>query len=237
MAFYYTKELLYNVIHVHKMKTGLSINEYGFDMIELCNNVGIKIDSVPFKTKALRGMAAIGRGYKKDVILLNTERNSIEQNYDCGHEFIHLRIHRDLRQETFHCIDSSYQANQDPFIEWQANEGAAEFIVPYISFIPLVIKCRNDMKTSSDIISFKEYAANIYNVSRQVIGFRLESLKYEIDQCLNGADVRNIKLLSAAQQKRSGIHVRSINDLETDMLDKEYGWSESSFINFNAISM
>lgn len=236
MAFFYTKELLYDVIHAHKIKSGYALNEYGFDMINFCKNEGICIEQLQFKTKALRGMASIGKNHRKDVILLNADRNKIEQNYDCGHEFIHLRIHRDLSQGSFHCIDA-YYANQDPFLEWQANEGAAEFLVPYTVFIPFVKNHYEHMNTSSDIISFKEYAAGMFNVSSKVVEYRLESLKYEINQHLNGTCISNIEILSQSQQKKRGINIRSINDLENDLFDKEVGWSESHFINFNAVNM
>ena len=46
---------------------------------------------------------------------------------------IHLALHRRLEQKTFNCFDK-VQANQNPFTEWQANEGAAEFFVPYKIF-------------------------------------------------------------------------------------------------------
>lgn len=69
--------------------------------------------------------------------MLNARHSVEELNFDCGHELIHLTKHRGLGLSSFHCFDT-LKPKQDPFIEWEANEGAAELTVPYRSFLPLL---------------------------------------------------------------------------------------------------
>ena len=215
MAIYLTKEKLYNEIHEYKRGLGLNATDIGFDMIELCVKDGVLLQKLPFKTKALRGMASIGSTPKNDVILLNTDRSKREQNFDCGHEFVHLCIHRNLNQKTFNCIDTIY-ARQDVFIEWQANEGAAEMIVPMKIFLPFVKKNYSGDGYYANIIYLKEQAANMFNVTEKVIECRLENLKYEIHQYLNGVPLNDIEILSLSQQKRKKINIKSLNDIENE---------------------
>lgn len=215
MTKYYTKKRLYNEIHDYKGGLGLNVTDIGFDMIELCINDGVLLQKIPFKTKALRGMASIGDTPEKDVILLNEGRNKREQNFDCGHEYVHLCIHRDLNQKTFNCIDAVYTC-QNIFIEWQANEGAAEMIVPMEVLLPFI---RNNYSGSgyyADIIALKEQAASIFNVTDKVIACRLESLKYEIQQYLNDVPLKDVEILSLSQQKNKKINIKSLNDIENE---------------------
>jgi Zn-dependent peptidase ImmA (M78 family) len=244
MVEYLTKKQLYDKIHTYKGGLGLDVNDYGFDMISLCKEDGVKLEKLPFKTKALRGMASIGISPSDDVILLNADRDDKEQNFDCSHEYVHLCIHRNLDKKIFNCIDAIY-AKQDSTIEWQANEGAAELLVPYKAFLPLV---KNEYPTSDnpvEIISLKDYLADIFNVTTKVITYRLESLKYEVHQYLNGASLQDVKIMSLAQQKRNKIDIRSLNDIENEYFNslveqwhdvrqtqKQVYLQETKFINF-----
>ena len=73
---------------------GFEDYQYGINLVKEYENFGILTEAVPFKTHALRGMAAIGDKPQPDVILLNSARTPQEQNFDCGHETIHLALHR-----------------------------------------------------------------------------------------------------------------------------------------------
>jgi Zn-dependent peptidase ImmA (M78 family) len=235
MAKYLTKEQLYFEMHKYKRGLGLDYNDYGFNMLQLCKQDGVMLAQIPFKTKYLRGMASIGTTPDDDVILLNSDRNNKEQNFDCGHEYVHLCIHRNLDQKSFNCLDTIY-VTQDAFIEWQANEGAAEIFIPYEVMLPLIKHGHFDINDPIGIMNLKESAADMFNVTKKVIEYRLESLKYEIYQYLNGISLSNIKILSLAQQKRRNINVKSLNDIENMLFDRYlYSIPESKFINFDNI--
>lgn len=233
MTEYYTKRRLYN--DIHRCKAELDIPEwaYDFNMIELCKAEGIKLEILPFKTKALRGMAAIGNNYCNDVILLNTDRTDRERNFDCAHEYVHLRIHRKNKKKVFNCIDAVY-AKQDEYIEWQANEGAAELFVPMSALLPMIKERYYDFSSYNDIEEFKAITAERFKVTGKVIEYRLESLKYEINQYLSGVPINDIEILSLAEQKRKNIIIESINDIENNYFDKSYeAWRNRSIIDYN----
>lgn len=215
MALYYSKEGLYREISRLKSFLGIDENNYGFDLISMLSNDGFLLKSVPFKTKGLRGMAIIGREDLEDVILLNSKRSHIEQNFDCGHEMIHLALHRRLVQKTFNCFDK-LQANQDPYIEWQANEGAAEFFVPHKIFLPMIAECYPLLDNYSNIERFKYEMAEIFNVPETVIKYRIENLKYETEQYLSGIPLDEIEILSAKKQEERNIYTVSLNQISDD---------------------
>lgn len=232
MAEYYTKRRLYNNIHRCKTELGIPEWEYDFNMLELCKSEGIKLSILPFKTRALRGMAAVGNNRVDDVILLNADRSDKERNFDCAHEFVHLQIHRNNKRKVFNCIDAVY-AKQDEYIEWQANEGAAELFVPMITLLPMIKEKYNNFSSYGDIEEFKILAAEKFNVSGKVIEYRLESLKYEISQYLSGVSIDDIDILSLAEQKRRNIHIESINDIQIKYFNVMFDeWMEKKFINF-----
>jgi len=232
---FYTKEGLYSAIHEYKGQLGYDTSDCGIDMIKCCEKIGITIEKVPFKTKGLRGMAVIGDTKEEDIILLNSNRNRIEQNFDCGHEVVHLGLHRDTGLRTFNCIDKIY-AKQDEYVEWQANEGAAELFVPYTALLPLIKFKFHTFTSSAAIRQFKTEMSQLFSVSPKVIEFRFESLKYEIHQFLNGVSIENLEILSISQQQRANINVKSLKDMEYDFIAKESKVREKhSFINFDAV--
>ena len=95
---------------------------------------------------------------------------------------------------------------QNTFIEWQANEGAAQFLVPYQDFIPrynqeyekVLSYCVNDI------------LADHYNVTPQVIIHRVSNLKQEFRQYENGVPIERINLVSNRQAREQG------NDIDLD---------------------
>ena len=189
--------------------------EYPFPLADWIKHVnGLSFESLPFKTKALRGMAVIAeKPNQNHVILLNSNLSVYEQNFYCGHELVHLCLHRDTPSKQFNCYDK-VMPNQDPFLEWQANEGAAEFLVPYKILFPLIKEHIDEFNDYGDIYSFKLNLSNEFMVTETVIEIRLESLKYEIMQYINGVNIENINFLSRTQQKRLGIKAISLNDIE-----------------------
>lgn len=187
-------------------------DQYGINLVQEYNSFGIKLEAIPFKTHGLRGMAAIAEAPDPDVILLNTKRSPLEQNFDCGHETMHLGLHRHTGQKTFNCYDE-VTAKQNPFLEWQANEGSAEFFVPHRIFIPMLHEFLGLYPTFQTVQEFIRLASNTFMVPRQVIRYRLENLKYEILQFYAGIDVYDLELLSKIQQERRGIYIRSLNSI------------------------
>ncbi len=98
MVRYLTKRQLYSQIHQYKQGLGLDHNDYRFNMLHICKQKGILLEQIPFSTKHLRGMAAIGSVPGEDVILLNSNRsNTLMFTQALGEKGLQL-FRRRLRQ-------------------------------------------------------------------------------------------------------------------------------------------
>ena len=209
------KQQLYDDVVRIKTFLGFHAYQYGINLVKEYETFGIKVEAVHFKTPGLRGMAAIGEKPDPDIILLNNARTRKEQNFDCAHETMHLGLHRHTGRKTFNCYSVAVP-NQDPFLEWQANEGAAEFFVPYKKFIPMLVETIGEKPTRTAVDYFVEMSSNTFLVPQTTIRYRLENLKYEILQYYAGVDLSDIKIMSARQQKRLGIYLSSLNNISDD---------------------
>ena len=223
MQDYLDKATLYERIEEHRNKWGINLSDYPINAIELCDSFKyIVVKEAPFKTLGLRGIATKRDCVdKSDIILLNSNRTDMEKNFDCSHELIHLTEHRKSKTQTFHCFEK-VRPQQNAFLEWQANEGAAEMLVPYRQFLPLVKENHNVLNNWDSIWNLRCDFAKYFNVTESVIKIRFESLKYEIDQFLAGCHINDLKILSAAKQKQLGIKIQSINDIATEDMDKMF---------------
>ena len=99
------------------------------------------------------------------------------------------------------------KANQNPLIEWQANEGAAELIVPYKKFIPDFLHIYNPILGYGDIFVAIASLSGYYGVSDMVIQNRIKNLNYEIYQVASGVHIDSVVVLSQTLQKRLNITV------------------------------
>ena len=145
--------------------------------------------------------------------MLNARHSVEELNFDCGHELIHLTKHRGLGLSSFHCFDT-LKPKQDPFIEWEANEGAAELTVPYRSFLPLLSDAYPQLRTWQDMDFLRYRLARRYQVTETVIAYRMESLKYEFFQYLSGTPLEDLHFLSRRELSKQGVSILSLNELE-----------------------
>lgn len=203
---YCTKAYLYQYVSDLKGCVGIKPTDAGIDFYEICKkNQKLKMDVVDFKDRSLRGISVP----VDQIIILNSSRSYAERNFDCAHEFIHVVKHR---YENFQTFDfDKFHPNQNPYLEWQANEGAAEMLVPYKIFIPKF--CKN-VKNCNDIFEYcnlKQHLANYFKVPLTVIDLRIENLKYEIQQYENGCSINKLHILSNAQQIKNKISVMSYN--------------------------
>ncbi|WP_455650323.1 ImmA/IrrE family metallo-endopeptidase [Enterocloster citroniae] len=218
---YIRKADLYKLISNLRRHWGLEENEYNLDVIGLCRAHGIQVGEVPFENPGLRGMACLGDGFEPDVILLNSHRNKIEQKIDCSHEAVHLAFHRNISCKSFNCFETALPS-QNKYLEWQANEGSAELNVPFQTLLPKIKKNRHLLNTYLDIIYFKQELVQEYNVTDAVISYRLESLKFEIEQFLQGVSMQDLRILSYNSQMKEGITIKSLNDIAMEDLSKDF---------------
>lgn len=194
------KEKLYEHVDFYRDLLGLSLDQPVKLVDVLAPHSQFEIEYCDFKTPGLCGVAMVGN--KTDTIILNLNRTSEEQNFDCGHEFLHLTKHRKI-QDSFNCFTNT-KPQQRTFLEWQANEGSAQllvpFLVPYQDFIPRFLKL-----LESEAFGIQYTLAEYYHVTPQVINIRLDNLSYEIDQYREGARLDCLELLSRRQRTQRGI--------------------------------
>jgi hypothetical protein len=92
----------------------------------------------------------------------------------------------------------------DNHMEWQANEGAAQFLMPYQSFIPNY--CYLHDKLYANFAPQQAYDMQIaalagnYMVGEMAVKFRMDSLKSEIAQYIDGVDINKIKVVSGRKR-------------------------------------
>lgn len=178
---------------------------YGYEPINIISLVNasnrIDLEYYSFNTMGLCGVAMVGD--KKDTIVLNMKRSKIERNFDCGHELLHLYLHRTV-SENFNCF-ATRTPKQNSFIEWQANEGAAQLLVPYQDFIPRFLCRFFNLGRALGLFDIIGELASYYGVTPQVIRNRIECLSYEMDQYQRGIDPQHLQLLSKNQRKKLNI--------------------------------
>lgn len=225
-----TKAELYKVVHALKRKQCRGEYSFGVDVVDFTRTIlNVNVVSLPYKTKGLRGMAIPGTPNTKqgDIIFLNSGRDTYEQNFDCAHEMMHLCLHRDIKHEPFVCADI-VKPQQNGFLEWQANEGAAEYCVPYAVFLYLIRERYDEIKDAPfDYLQFiYDDFANIFKVPSMVIKNRMENLKYEIYQYIElGTPLDEIEILSNAEQRKRHISVNSLYDKAVATYD--YYWANA----------
>lgn len=210
MRRYYTKESLYKEIDSLRSYIGITPESYPIDTVSLCcARDDFEIGEWSFKTKGLKGILLTCDGL--NAIMLDANQSTEEKNFFCTHELIHSALHRDLGIKAFNCFERTLP-QQDSAIEWQANEGAAELLVPYSDFIPSFVQLLHEQKSCGDsYLCIRSLLAEKYHVSYQVIYNRIENLRYEIDQYIQGVDINQIMLLSKRKQTNLGIITTNYN--------------------------
>lgn len=206
-----------------KKQFKIKISDYPLNIFKLCDSISnVDIQTVPFKTADLRGMVSIARNDNENhVILLNSNKSIEEQNFHGFHELMHIPT-ADKPGTILSCYDT-IKPNQDSYIEWLANEGAAEFVVPYQLLLPLIKSEYYSMIIGVGTWNFCELHSKDFGVSAIVMQNRIDSLKFEIDQYLNGISLSEIEVMSNAKQKKRGIIIKSLVELENERLRRLWG--------------
>lgn len=165
---------------------------------EHCLNLSVEI--VDFGKLPL--CAILSKGSRGTSISLSKGRSETMQRFDCMHELIHYFFHHG---PNFYCLDKN-TILQNAIQEWQANEGAAQALVPYQIFIPeYVSRIRNCTRNQWNMAIIHNELAQFFNVTTIVIRNRISSLEYEIYQHLQGVPVSELVVLSKKQLSKYGL--------------------------------
>ena len=160
--------------------------------MKCCLNLHIEV--VPFQDLKICGV--LYRGEFSTVIGLNARRSAAGKNFDCMHELIHYWFHP---QAGFYCTDGTKD-----HLEWQANSGAAQFLMPYQSFIPNYCDMHDKFyeRHSPDVAhnALVTALARHYMVGEIAVKIHIENLSAEIGQYVNGTPVDKIKIVSPSRK-------------------------------------
>jgi Zn-dependent peptidase ImmA (M78 family) len=155
------KEQLYTFINKKLEELGISHSDYPLDSIKIAeSHKNLSVEFLNFQTTNIGGVI-----YKGDVISaigLNPLRSKKGQNFDCMHELIHYWLHP---MDSIICYDENF-ISQDKEIEWQANEGAAQALMPEKLFLEKYKLYSGDIEALSDF----------FFVGEQAVKFRIENL-------------------------------------------------------------
>lgn len=219
---YTSKADLYNFVQCMKYDIlAIRDSDYPIKILDRISSIdSIEVEYHKFTTKGLCGLAFLGQ--KSDTIVLSELRTDLERNFDGAHEFLHITKHADEKIDHFECFGTATKATQNQALEWQANEGAAELLIPYSLLLPEIKKSFPTLKSWNDFHDFKINMARKFYVTDAVMTYRFESLKYEIFQYLSGTPLSKLKIVSNRKQLRAGVNLKSLNDMECELLSKEY---------------
>lgn len=204
-----SKEELYAIIAFIRDRFSISTSEI-FNVPQFCQNNFkgiIEYEFHKFKDAKIGGFLVKNRLPEKSYITVNSSKEPISSIFDLTHEMVHFLLHPEDRK---HYISSSL-CDVDNF-EWQANEGAAELLVPYRKFIPHFVEGIRTCKNRMDYLKLLQYFSGQYIVSKAVVEYRISGLKYEIFQFEKGTPLNEIEFLSKAAQEKRGIVITSYKE-------------------------
>ncbi len=92
------------------------------------------------------------------VIVVNSARPIPCQRFSLAHELVHYYLHQGM------------ESQNNPFLEWQANEGAAELLLPRQEVLKLAASHHSTMG------SLPRLLANRFGVSETVARYKLKSM-------------------------------------------------------------
>lgn len=210
-ASFCTKAQLYDFVCALRSLLRLTYDDYPLDLPALCQRLRLVVESHAFSSRSLCALAM--RGSKIDTVMLNASRTPEEQHFDLAHELIHLAKHYRSVGDFFKCFETRKPA-QDPFLEWQANEGAAELLLPYRLFLPMMGQLYLSLHQAQQIHDFVVHTAARFSLTPAVVRIRMESLKHAFYEYLCGVPLDQIHLYSRHAQQQLGIRIGSLNDLE-----------------------
>lgn len=182
----YDKRALYARLE-EKLKRLEVIYNFPFNVKQLVEREHIELSFIPFESDSIGAIL-----YKDSfsAILINSNKSSLDQRFDLAHELIHFWFHPSQTSFSFqkpHLIDKEK--------EWQANEGAAELLLPYKDFIPRFVRTAKFVEENYEPLEevYNELS-RFYKVAPIVVDYRIRNLESEILQYINGTSIERIIL-------------------------------------------
>ena len=183
----YDKRVLYTKLEDKLSDSDLRY-EFPLDIKALVRKEAIEVQYYSFDSEAIG--AVLVKGEQKSGILVNSNKPAAEQRFDLAHELIHFWFHPAKASFSFQNPQS-----RDREKEWQANEGAAQLLLPYDDFIPRFIQTARYVEENHEPPEeIYSSLARFYQVLPVVVDYRARNLESEILQYLSGVPIKKVIL-------------------------------------------
>ncbi len=150
-----------------------------------CTLPGVEVCEREFSTPGLHGMIITSSDKAHAMILLDRRRSEIEQTFDLSHELVHFALHP----------PTDRPRPVSSFREWQANEGAAELLLPRSFLLQFLSRARTRIQSPGDADRIVQLLSERQGITRSVVRFRMLSLGWDISYALEGADPETLPIL------------------------------------------
>ncbi len=189
MSGFIDKAELYRL--VDERRAALSIGGPA-DPYELARRLGIAVSCYEFESRRLSGF--LMRGEHHSEIVLNAAGGPESRRFTAAHELIHYLLHGGKQ---YLCADTGVSRGAVGALEWQANQGAAELLMPYRVFLPYVKNIRSILL--SDERRALRMIAKEFSVSLSAAGLRLRELAPEFEQYCSGVPLEELRIVAASK--------------------------------------
>lgn len=182
----YDKRALYARLE-EKLKGLKVFYNFPFNVRQLVEREHIELSFIPFESDSIGAIL-----YKDSfsAILINANKSSLDQRFDLAHELIHFWFHP---SQTSFSFQKPHLRDKEK--EWQANEGAAELLLPYKDFIPRFVRTAKFVEENYEPLEeIYNELSRFYKVAPIVVDYRIRNLESEILQYINGTPIERIIL-------------------------------------------
>ena len=205
-----TKEDVYKAVNLVKKELALSDDPEEF-CTALAEMGELRLEIHKFNSNRLGGFI-VKNEEGSSAIVINGLLSREARAFCLAHELMHLIFHPVGGYDK-----TPGEDNGQSFTEYFANEGAAEWILPWRKFGVHVAEAWDFLKIPSDIAEFKIACAVRFSVTPTAVFYRLETLKYEIWQLRQNIEPDKIKVRSQKWMTQQGILTESLNERESLM--------------------
>lgn len=195
---YMGKDELYEIINDKLLSLNITEDCYPLNPFKIAEvyKEKLQIELKPFPTLLLGGLLYKDPDDVMSIIGINSLKSKKSQNFDVMHELCHYWFHAAGEHL---CYDSNF-IFQNKDIEWQANEGAAQALMPKNLFMQMYIYFDGNTNKLSDY----------FIVSKKAVEFRIKNLKLFPPS----------KLRSLLYKSKKNRHCRVCGNLEIKQVDK-----------------
>ncbi|HNW04901.1 MAG TPA: ImmA/IrrE family metallo-endopeptidase [Oscillospiraceae bacterium] len=191
MSGFIDKAELYRL--VDERRAALSIRGPA-DPYQLAERLGIAVSCYAFESRRLSGF--LMRGERHSEIVLNAAGGPESRRFTVAHELIHYLLHSGGQ---FLCENTGVSQGAVGALEWQANQGAAELLMPYRVFLPFVKNIRSIL-LSDERRAFRLIAKE-FSVGPSTARLRLRDLAPEFEQYCSGVPLEELQIVAASKAK------------------------------------